>query len=96
MPSKEVKSITKGMPPLTHRQLRVLALMNLADKRGEDYDAEIVVEDFFCYLGDERIGRQTVLALLRHCALKDVSLDTSGDGVQRYVINETGREILEG
>jgi len=71
---------------LTRRQLTVLRAMR------DREDAEIVREHGVAYLGDERVASRTVDALLRACAVKDVS---SGS-LERYRINGTGREILSG
>ena len=52
---------------LTRRQLTVLRAMR------DREDAEIVREHGVAYLGDERVASRTVDALLRACAVKDVS-----------------------
>ena len=78
---------------LTRRQLTVLRTMrDREDADPGDEDAEIVREHGVAYLGDERVASRTVDALLRACAVKDVS---SGS-LERYRINGTGREILSG
>jgi len=78
---------------LTRRQLAVLRTMrDREDTDPGDEDAEIVREHGVAYLGDERVASRTVDALLRACAVKDVS---SGS-LERYRINGTGREVLSG
>jgi len=70
---------------LTKRQLQILRKMR-------DEDEELVYEGRCCYVGLERTSSATVTALLRACALR---ADQFNKGkVERYTINETGREIL--
>lgn len=76
---------------LTRRQrevLRIMAEREAADPGGEE--AELVRECCDAYLGDERVASRTVDALLRACAISD----TSTGGIERYRVNETGRQIL--
>lgn len=77
---------------LTPRQRDVLTKMAAAEVGS--YEAELVYERGVGYLGDEEVGSKTVTALLRFAAIRVCS--TSGESVERYEINETGREILAG
>jgi hypothetical protein len=75
---------------LTKRQLEILRLMRDA---GESEDGELCYEHGEGWLGSERVHRRTVFALLRACA---ISADQFNKGdMERYHINETGRQILE-
>ena len=78
------------MTPRAWDILRWLSDMEMAPHELE-YDAEIVCEGLACWLGTTRLRRSTVNQLLRVVALTDAS-DT--EGVDRYVINETGRSLL--
>lgn len=68
---------------LTPRQLEILARM-------EDDGEELVVEGREVWIGYERTTPWTVRALLRVCAISDVS---DVKGLERYAINGTGRAI---
>jgi len=73
---------------LTKRQLELLAIMR-------DADEELVYERGTGWVGDTRVSARTLFALLRACA---ISLDQysaqPGEGLERYTLNETGRNLL--
>ena len=73
---------------------RALAILAKMWDDEDSLDGELVQEGREVWLGYERSSPQIVYALLRACAIKDVS-DSSNDVVRRYVINETGRKLLE-
>ena len=79
---------------LSPRALAILAILATRWDNEDDFDGELVQEGREVWLGYERSSPQIVYALLRACAIKDVS-DSSSDIVRRYVINETGRTLLE-
>lgn len=70
---------------MTNRQAEVLRLMR-------DTDEELVYERGCGYLGLERVAARTVFALLRLMAIRTVG--GSPGELERYVINETGLELL--
>lgn len=74
---------------LTKRQLEVLQRMrdNFANE-----DGELVYESGSGYLGLERVSGRTVNNLLRACAIR---ADGVPGALERYRINQTGREILD-
>lgn len=75
---------------LSPRQREVLAIMAA---HPDDDEGELVYERGKAWLGDDRIAACTVFALLRACA---ISLESGKvGGVERYRINETGRELLK-
>jgi hypothetical protein len=74
---------------LSPRQLAVLAVM-AALEHDADADGELVRERGHAYLGEAPVASRTVNALLRACAISD----TGQGGIERYVINSTGHEIL--
>lgn len=78
-----------GVP--SRRQQEILQRM--ADHRDDD-EGELVYERGVAYLGDDRIAPRTVFALLRLCAISPDSTSAIGTGVERYRINETGRQLL--
>jgi hypothetical protein len=78
---------------LTPRQRDVLTKMAAAEIGS--YEAELVYEHGVGYLGDEVVGAKTVLALLRFAAIR-AEHHNAGDIMERYSINETGRELLAG
>jgi hypothetical protein len=61
--------------------------------RGE----ELVYERGECYVDIERFGHATFFHLLRLCAIShDPFSATQGSGgMERYTINDTGRELLD-
>lgn len=71
--------------------MSVLAAMDAADKAEEFLDAEIVVDDLLCCVGDRFIEPWVVVRLLRLAAISDASLD--GDGTV-FAINDVGRALL--
>jgi hypothetical protein len=76
---------------LSKRALEVLRSL-LAAERAENWDqAEIVCDGLDCWMGDERLSRQTVNRLVRVVA---VSLDDGG-GAEHYTLNGTGRALAE-
>lgn len=77
------------MAVLTKRQRAVLEIMAA---HPDDDEGELVYERGQGWLGDDRIAPRTVFALLRHMAISHRGGDVGG--VERYRINETGRELL--
>lgn len=76
---------------LSKRAIEVLQSLQAAE-RAENWDhAEIVCDGIDCWMGDERISRQTVNRLVRVVA---VSLDDGG-GAEHYTLNGTGRALAE-
>ena len=78
---------------LTKRQLEVLRILRDAvdiDARGYP-ENQIIYERDVGYVGLKRINGRTLFALLRACALRDIS---DGGACERYEINETGRKLL--
>ena len=76
---------------LTERQLEVLQLLAAAHA-AEDWDnAEIVGHGLACWLGDERVSRRTVDALV---SLLLVSEEQSA-ACTRWTINSTGLRIAK-
>lgn len=55
-------------------------------------DGEIVCEGIEAWIGLERVSMRTVHALLQLCALSNQDNDHR---VRRYVINETGKNLLD-
>lgn len=74
---------------LTRRQLDVLRRMA---EHPDDDEGELVRDRVDAFLGDDRVASRTVNALLRACA---ISQGAWGGAVERYRINETGRDILK-
>ncbi len=73
------------------RAIEVLRSLRAAE-RAENWDqAEIVCDGLDCWMGDERISRQTVTRLIRVVAL---SLDDGG-GAEHYTLNGTGRALAD-
>ena len=70
---------------LTKRQLEALRLMR-------DEGEELVYERGECFVGNERFGRRTFFALLRHMAIRHVEGEPGG--FERYDLNETGQALL--
>lgn len=67
---------------LSKRAIEVLQSLQAAE-RAENWDhAEIVCDGIDCWMGDERISRQTVNRLVRVVA---VSLDDGG-GAEHYTL----------
>lgn len=77
---------------LTKRALELLGLMTAAEAREEYDEAEIVCDGFRCYLGEIPVSHRTVKNMLQHVA---VSAASEPGSLERYVISETGRRILE-
>ncbi|MFC5505363.1 hypothetical protein [Bosea massiliensis] len=76
---------------LSKRAIEVLQSL-LEAERAENWDhAEIVCDGIDCWMGDERLSRQTVNRLVRVVA---VSLDDGG-GADHYTLNGTGRALAE-
>lgn len=79
--------------PLTRRQREILRIM-AADSDGDD--GELVYERGEGWLGLERVAPRTVFALLRACAITLDGEGIGGDGrLERYRINETGRQLIQ-
>lgn len=78
---------------LTQGQRDVLQQMNSEDSE-DDYNTELVYENGTCYLGDNHIDSRILFGLLRLCA---ISLDpySKVGQLERYHINETGRNLLK-
>jgi hypothetical protein len=76
---------------LTKRQLEALRRMRIDDE-------ELVYERGRCYVGSEKFSARTFFALLRACAIRHdpYSAKQGSGGMERYTINETGRNLLEG
>ena len=83
-----IRAFGRALTRRQHEVLRTMAERQAADP-GDD-EAELVRECCDAWLGDERVASRTVDALLRACAISD----TGTGGIERYRINETGREIL--
>jgi hypothetical protein len=64
-------------------------------RHPDDDEGELVYERGSAYLGDVPVAPRTVFALIRLCAISEQPFGPIGS-VERYRINETGREILEG
>jgi len=75
---------------LGRRALEVLTKM--ADHEDDDYDGVLVWEGQEVWVGNERTSSSVALALLRACAVSDVS--DPGSRLMRYAINETGRKLV--
>ena len=73
-------------PRLTKRQLFILRMMH-------DLEEELVYERGHGYVGLTRVGKSTVMALIRAMAIRADPHSTVGK-FERYTINETGRSIL--
>jgi hypothetical protein len=73
---------------LSLRQLQVLRIMR-------DTDEELVYSKGTAYVGDVKIAPRTVFALLRLAAISMDQYSQVG-GCERYTINETGAELVEG
>lgn len=71
--------------------LKTLREMKEADEKENFDDAEIACDGLVCYIGARQISRRTVNALLKLTLIK---ADWSG-GIERYVITETARHVLE-
>jgi len=78
------------MSAVTPAMARCLAEMIEAESEERFEDAEIVCDGQSCWLGDRRVRRQTVTALLRLVAISDRN---DGGSVERYAINSVGRSI---
>lgn len=78
-------AITTGM-------MRCLGDMIKAEQEGRYEDSEIVCDGLWCWLGERRVHRKTVRALLRLVAISEQS---DSGGVQRFVINGVGRSIKD-
>ncbi len=79
------------MLPLTKRQREILTAMAAADPHGDS--GELVYEEGAgAYLDLDPVAPRTVLALLRVCA---ITPESAGETLERYRINQTGRELLE-
>jgi hypothetical protein len=77
---------------LTRRATQILNSMVEAETRDDHENAEIVCEGITCWLGEDRLSRRTVTVLIRHVAVR---LASEPGSLERYVINETGRNILK-
>ncbi|PZR93526.1 MAG: hypothetical protein DI537_10435 [Stutzerimonas stutzeri] len=76
---------------LSKRAIEVLRTLRAAE-RAENWDqAEIVCDGLDCWMGDERLSRQTVTRLIRVVAL---TMDDSG-GAEHYTLNGTGRALAD-
>ncbi len=74
---------------ITRRQREILTAMAESEAREDFEDAEIACDRGVCFLGDTRVAKRTVFALLRLCLVRD---ETEGTGhLERYTINEHGR-----
>lgn len=71
--------------------MSVLADMEAAENAEEFLDAEIVVDEFLCCVGDRFIEHWVVVRLLRLAAISDASLYDDGSV---FVINDVGRALL--
>lgn len=71
---------------LTPRQRHILTRMR-------DEDEELVYEKGHGWVGYEQVGKGLVFGLLRLMAIRLDQYSHVG-GVERYLINETGRELL--
>lgn len=76
---------------LTKRQLEVLQHMAAAHAREDWDEAEIAGQGLECWLGDERVGRKTVEALV---SLMLVTEEAS-PGLTRWPINSVGLRIAK-
>ena len=78
------------MTILSEREREVLVLMA---EHPDDDEGELVYERGQAWIGDEKTSARIVFSLLRHCA---ISLEDGFQvgGVERYRINETGRDLL--
>lgn len=95
-PQREAFDAKRKNPPIPELrpvQRSILKAMRAAEIKGDLEDAEIVEEKHVCYVGDRRLRYSSLLGLLRIMVIKDVSYGT--EGMQRYVLNETGRQALE-
>lgn len=72
---------------LSRRATEALRLMR-------DTGEELVAEGLVVWIGEERFSARTRLALLEAMAISDVS-HTSDRSFRRYIVNSTGRAILE-
>jgi hypothetical protein len=79
-------------PKDMEKMLSVLRAMIQAEETGEYEDAEIVCSGRECWLGLDKVASRTVDRLLGCMAISDISDDRR---TQRYVINGTGRAIVE-
>jgi hypothetical protein len=77
---------------LTKRQLEVLRMMADAEDREEFDGAELVYDRGTGYVGLERIGGRTLVALIKACAISQSSIN---GGTEVWTINETGRQLIE-
>lgn len=93
---KRMRGVVKAILRAGERRLgpRALEILDKMWDHENEADGELVSEGREVWLGLERTSLPVVYALLRACAIKDVS-DSRHDGMRRYVINETGREVLE-
>ncbi|AOG02853.1 hypothetical protein [Bosea sp. RAC05] len=73
------------------RSIEVLRSLRAAERAQNWEDAEIVCDGLDCWMGAERISRQTVTRLIRVVAL---SFDDGG-GAEHYTLNGTGRALAE-
>lgn len=87
----EEDMIEQAVRGLSTRQRQILCVM--AEKRGTE-DGELVYEKGTGYLDLDRVSGQTVMALLRVCALRLEDGSKVG-GFERYTINGTGLKIVE-
>lgn len=71
----------------------VLIKMRDAEDREDWYEAEIVADGIYAYLGDDRISWRTINQGLGLLCFKDTG--EQGKGCKRFAINGTGRVLID-
>lgn len=71
----------------------VLIKMRDAEDREDWYEAEIVADGIYAYLGDDRISWRTINQGLSLLCLKDTGEQEKG--CRRFAINGTGRVLID-
>jgi hypothetical protein len=71
----------------------VLIKMRDAEDREDWYEAEIVADGIYAYLGDDRISWRTINQGLRLLCFTDTGEQEKG--CRRFAINGTGRVLID-